>query len=413
MTLRIGSLCTGYGGLDMAAQAVFGGELTWWADVDPGPIAVMQRHHPGVPNLGDLKAIDWSAVERVDLLTAGYPCQPFSNAGKRLGTQDPRHLWPYVAKAVGAIRPLCVVLENVAAHLRRGFDVVLQDLAEIGYDATWVVVRASDVGAPHRRERLFVVTSDAARECEHRPGNAGESGRREHTDGGLTAADASGNGEGSGLQTRDETGSRPADSARRGSAAADASGDGRHQGRAEPARLIGGSDVAVSGAPAADTLGEPVREQPGRLGRPDGTDQAEPGHAGQAAADTHSFGYVETLRPATGETDWAHNPTDRRNRTSGQVEWGHYAPAVERWERISGRPAPEPTETSQRGARVLSPRFVEWLMGLPAGHVTDTEGLTRNAQLKLLGNGVIPRQAEHALRELLASIAWVARRTAA
>jgi DNA (cytosine-5)-methyltransferase 1 len=97
------------------------------------------------------------------------------------------------------------------------------------------------------------------------------------------------------------------------------------------------------------------------------------------------------------------------------AEFGQYQAAIDRWQRVTGRPAPEPTETGARGARVLSPRFVEWLMGLPAGHVTDTEGLTRNAQLKLLGNGVVPQQAEHALRalrELLALIAWVAGRTA-
>jgi DNA (cytosine-5)-methyltransferase 1 len=355
--LRVGSLCTGYGGLDMAAQAVFGGELAWWADIDPGPIAVMGRHHPGVPNLGDLKAIDWSAVERVDLLTAGYPCQPFSNAGKRLGTQDPRHLWPYVAKAVGALRPLCVVLENVAAHLRRGFDVVLQDLAEIGYDATWAVVRASDVGAPHRRERLFVVASDAR-------------------------------GQALGLRT----GLRPGQPA------------GLWRGRPD-------HDSAPS--PAADTFGEPVRDQPRWGGWPIGSSAAEPGHAGQAVADAGSIGrdgWADSERAGRHETVGSETGDHAGD---GAVSWGAYAPAVERWERITGRRTPEPTETGARGARVLSPRFVEWLMGLPAGHVTDTEGLTRNAQLKLLGNGVVPQQAEHVLRELLASIAWVAGRTAA
>jgi DNA (cytosine-5)-methyltransferase 1 len=153
----IGSVCTGYGGLDMAVRSVFGGELLWWSDNAPGPITAMTHHHPTVPNLGDLKKVDWHAVPRVDILTAGYPCQPFSSAGKRAGFDDPRHLWPWIAYAVAVLRPDRVVLENVGAHLGRGFRTVAGDLAAIGYDARWRLVRASDIGAPHRRERLFVV----------------------------------------------------------------------------------------------------------------------------------------------------------------------------------------------------------------------------------------------------------------
>lgn len=158
--LRIGSVCTGYGGLDMAVRRVFGGRLLWWSDIEPGPIATMNHHHPDVPNLGDLKKVDWHAVPRVDIFTAGYPCQPFSNAGKRLGLDDPRHLWPWIAYAIAILRPRIVVLENVAAHLGRGFRVVAEDLVALGYDARWTLVRASDTGAPHRRERLFVVASN-------------------------------------------------------------------------------------------------------------------------------------------------------------------------------------------------------------------------------------------------------------
>ncbi len=80
--------------------------------------------------------------------------------------------------------------------------------------------------------------------------------------------------------------------------------------------------------------------------------------------------------------------------------WGAYAPAIARWEHVLGRPAPLPTEPGRNGPR-LSPRFVEWLMGLDAGHVTDVPGLSRNAQLKALGNGVVPQQAALALRNLL------------
>lgn len=156
----IGSLCTGYGGLDMAVSSVFGGRLLWWSDVEPGPVKLMSNRHPEAPNLGDLRSIDWHTVPRVHTITAGYPCQPFSNAGRRLGLDDPRHLWPWIAYAIAILRPRRVVLENVAAHLGRGFRVVAEDLAALGYDARWTVVRASDVGAPHERKRLFVVAED-------------------------------------------------------------------------------------------------------------------------------------------------------------------------------------------------------------------------------------------------------------
>ncbi|MFB9926290.1 DNA cytosine methyltransferase [Amycolatopsis halotolerans] len=156
----IGSLCTGYGGLDLAAISVFGDKLKWWSDIDPGPIKVMSHHHPDVPNLGDLREVDWTKVPKVRIVTAGYPCQPFSNAGKRLGTEDPRHLWPWISDALGVLRPRYVVLENVAGHLRRGFDVVSADLSAMGYRFAWGVVSASEAGAPHLRKRLFVVAEN-------------------------------------------------------------------------------------------------------------------------------------------------------------------------------------------------------------------------------------------------------------
>lgn len=156
-----GSLCTGIGGLDLAAHAVYGCELAWYAEVDPAAALILGRIYPGVPNLGDLTTVDWTTVKPVDVLTAGYPCQPFSTAGRRQGTDDDRHLWPHIAAAVRVLRPRRVVLENVAGHLSLGFGDVLGDVAAAGFDAEWCVLRASDVGAPHQRARLFVVAADA------------------------------------------------------------------------------------------------------------------------------------------------------------------------------------------------------------------------------------------------------------
>jgi DNA (cytosine-5)-methyltransferase 1 len=94
---------------------------------------------------------------KVDFITGGYPCQPFSNAGKRLGTEDPRHLYPYISGIVEAIRPFCCFFENVSGHLSLGFDTVYQDLERMGYAVEVGIYTAEEVGAPHERERLFIL----------------------------------------------------------------------------------------------------------------------------------------------------------------------------------------------------------------------------------------------------------------
>ena len=162
----IGSLCTGYGGLDMAVEVFTGGTLLWTADLDKHASIVINSRMPHAPNLGDIKKIDWHSTPRVDWLTAGYPCQPFSNAGLRKGIEDERHIWPWIAEGISVLRPRYVYLENVAAHVKRGLDVVLGDLDGLGYDTQWTTVRASDpeVGAPHQRKRLFILAVDAHRE---------------------------------------------------------------------------------------------------------------------------------------------------------------------------------------------------------------------------------------------------------
>ena len=165
--MRTGSLFSGAGGLDMAVEAVFGATTAWHCELNPAASKVLAHRFPSVPNLGDITTIGkhpkvgWDYVEPVDILCGGYPCQPFSTAGQRKGTADERHLWPYFAEAIRGLRPRFVVLENVAGHRSMGFDSVLADLAAIGYDAQWCSLRASDVGAPHRRERLFVLAHPA------------------------------------------------------------------------------------------------------------------------------------------------------------------------------------------------------------------------------------------------------------
>jgi DNA (cytosine-5)-methyltransferase 1 len=158
----IGGLCEGYGGLTAAAQAVFGGRVAWHAETDPGASRILAWHRPGVPNHGDITTADWAAVEPVGILTAGWPCQPWSHAGVGRGVDDPRDLWPAVARAVRDLRPRLVVMENVPGFAadRYGLGRTADDLAALGYGLRWTRVRASDAGAPHLRERWFGLAWD-------------------------------------------------------------------------------------------------------------------------------------------------------------------------------------------------------------------------------------------------------------
>ncbi|MBZ6288698.1 DNA cytosine methyltransferase [Streptomyces olivaceus] len=356
MSVRIGSVCTGYGGLDIAVQGVFGGEPAWVADNDPGACRILAHRHPQVPNLGDITALDWHDVDPVDVLIGGYPCQPFSTAGLRKGTEDDRHIWPYIARALGVLRPRYAIFENVANHLRLGFDTVLCDLADLGFDVEWCVVRADRVGAPHQRRRLlFLATASDA----PRPGREGEGVRGSVAERGDAAADAADLGHERGGRAR---GGRPG------------SADGR----------VPAADAVVVGDQRGGEL--PAGRHPVQRGL-----RADAPRRGAAVADAARVGRGEG-RP---------EPARQQGRpdavVGGAPDWGAYAPAVARWEAVTGRRAPWATDDRGR----LSPPFVEWMMGLDAGHVTAVPGLSRTAQLKALGNGVLPLQATAALHLLL------------
>ena len=163
--MKIGSLCTGYGGLDMAVEAYFNAETIWCAENDKYASKLIAERF-NITNYGDIRSINWHDVEPIDILTAGYPCQPFSIAGDRKGKNDPRHIWPNIKEIIGILRPRIVILENVKGHLTLGFDEVLKGLTQIGYDARWEIVRASQVGAPHHRARIFVIAYPSGERCK-------------------------------------------------------------------------------------------------------------------------------------------------------------------------------------------------------------------------------------------------------
>ena len=324
--MRLGSFCTGYGGLDMAVEHHYGTTLTWCSEVDKDCNQLLAHHWPGVPNLGDLTTIDWDQVEPVDIMCAGFPCQPFSHAGKREGANDERAIFAYIADAIGVLRPGIVVLENVAGLLTLGGPGVVGTLAGLGYDLEWGVVRAADAGAPHRRARWFCIATDTS--GEGLQGRWGEYGLRED---------------------RSEV-----EAGRRGTPPTDT--DGERLPQSQP------STVAVQSE-------QPCPTSPN--GPPTDTDERG----------------IKGVRTERGLGTATLEPCDAHR-------FGPYGEAVARWERILGRPAPDPTDD-----RGLRPGFVEWMMGLPEGHVCAL-GLSRTAELKMLGNGVCPQQAALALRLL-------------
>jgi len=156
--MNFGSLFSGIGGLDLGLERA-GFKCLWQSEIDPYGTRVLKKHWPDTPNLGDIRDIDWRTVPTVDLVCGGYPCQPFSLAGVRRGENDERHLWPMFAECLRVVRPRFALLENVAGHLSLGFGQVLADLAEIGYDAQWDCIPAAAIGAPHLRDRVFVIAT--------------------------------------------------------------------------------------------------------------------------------------------------------------------------------------------------------------------------------------------------------------
>jgi DNA (cytosine-5)-methyltransferase 1 len=181
--MKIGSLFSGYGGLDLAVSSVTGAEVAWHCEWENAPSAILEKNFPGVPNFKDVSKVDWTQVEPVDILTGGFPCQDLSLAGKRAGLKDGTRsgLWSEFYKAIDVIRPRLVVIENVRGILSatahtdveqcpwcmgedwdgksamRALGAVLADLADIGYDCKWIGLRAADAGAPHNRFRVFII----------------------------------------------------------------------------------------------------------------------------------------------------------------------------------------------------------------------------------------------------------------
>jgi len=357
---RIGSLCSGYDGLAMGVQAVLGGELAWVADNDPGASAILAHRFPAAKNLGDISETNWAAVEPVDVACTGFPCTNVSGAGGRAGLQPGNQsgVWAHCARGISELRPSLVIIENVRGLLNapansnvepcpwclgktgsepalRALGAVLGDLADLGFDAEWIGLPASDprIGACHERWREFIIAWPATEDPRRAPWQ-------------QWRATAPGQAEGRG-------------------AWADPGGRG--------------------GLPAAPTGSLNLLPTPAARDWKSGASNLME----QNSRPLNEF--AVNMLPHVRQPDAQWIATDGTD----------YGPAIRRWEQATGRPAPCPTEPGERGNRRLSARFAEWMMGVPVGWVTDVPALTRNDQLRALGNGVVPQQAQLALRLLL------------
>jgi len=185
--LKIGSLFSGYGGLDLAVEKMFDAKTVWHCEWEDAPSKILKTHWH-VPNYRDVSKVDFREVEQVDILTGGFPCQDLSLAGKRAGLAPGTRsgLWSEFARAIETIKPKYVVIENVRGLLSAkatnpemehcpicmgetwnrestmsALGGVLGNLADLRYDAKWTGVRASDAGAPHARFRIFIIAYPA------------------------------------------------------------------------------------------------------------------------------------------------------------------------------------------------------------------------------------------------------------
>ena len=162
--MKVLDLFSGIGGFSLGLERA-GMDTVAFCEIEEYPRKVLAKHWPDVPIYGDIRTLTAEDLpDDIGLICGGYPCQPFSQAGKRGGEEDDRHLWPEMYRIIRTVRPRWVIAENVAGHITMGLDAVLSDLESAGYTCWTFVIPACAVGAHHRRDRVWTIAySDAVR----------------------------------------------------------------------------------------------------------------------------------------------------------------------------------------------------------------------------------------------------------
>ena len=174
-------LCSGIGGFALGFEWAGLSKPVMFCDIEPWSRQVLAKHWPDVPIAEDIKELSRDPdglIPDCDIITAGYPCQPFALPGKRDGTKDDRHLWPFIFPIVQAKRPAWCVFENVYGHVSLGLDEVLSDLEGEGYAARTFIVPACAVDAPHRRDRIWIIARKVSNPARNRWAVSGSRNKR-------------------------------------------------------------------------------------------------------------------------------------------------------------------------------------------------------------------------------------------
>jgi len=397
-------LCSGIGGFALGFEWAGLSRPVMFCDIEPWSRKILAKHWPDVPIEEDVKVLANDArrlVPDCDILTAGYPCQPFSVAGKQKGTEDDRHIWPHIFRIVAQKRPAWCVFENVYGHIALGLDQVLADLEAEGYATRTFIVPACGVNAPHRRDRLWIVghtehdgpsttevTGEHGKDEERRSERQGKAEQSAGT-GQPRSNENVGYTEGNGCQRRGEAAGRKGQT---------------HQlqqqlsVRSEPSRPS--EDVAYA-------EGEQCNERQHEISREKAEEKwirGEAGASGQNVADTESFG-VQGLRPS-GEQEPHTHAGKEVSMCGGEDVADTFSQRAQG--RTAGRQDAENAWESSRGTR-------EWNWDTEPNVGRVANGVPRRVdRLKGLGNAIVPQIAmniglairetnDHALQQRLRS----------
>lgn len=373
------SLCAGYGGIDLGLKRAISNLRTIaFSEIEAFACAnLVAKMEAGcldaAPIWTDVKTFPWEEFRgKVDILSGGYPCQPFSAAGKRLGKDDPRHLWPWIADGIRICRPAVCFFENVEGHISLGLREVIGELEEIGYRATWGVFSAAEVGAPHQRKRVFILAHCKCTGLERWGCWMQSTSNRSRTSDHF----------GEGCDLLERWPSRP----------------GQPQFPWEPPRVVGNQPA---------DLGDTQSERAGGL--PIGAGEAQPGFEGASGVGAN-MGDTESQRSPAQRPQYARlggelcAASASRKRVVGDTDSRGQSSSIDT--RCGG-------QTIVGGQSDLEPSE-RWQTEPALGGDSDgasgrldyaqlcVSGDNRTDELRLLGNGVVPATAERAFRTLIA-----------